>query len=198
MTDFLHVEKFWDPNFGDARWLFLRSVARQDYVVARVTLFEGFAEVGCMLAQQSIEAMLKAIIALHHKKKATHDLKYLLQLSRDYIPFADEILKNPDMVHLLDGLFAGYRMMRYGEAKYSVQSDRIVRLLDELIFKLDKLYAETIKGSFGSLFVPDSMRETFLRDNHFFMSDMVTSNPLALFGLPVVNLPELPPSQGNQ
>ena len=168
------------------RHLFLlRSVARQNYVVSRIALVNGMIDAGCFLAHQSLEIILKAIMSLKREKMKVHDLTKILRTHEKYIPCAKEILKNPKMIDFLDNLSEWYMRIRYGEADSTVKTDYVIRMLDELFYKLDKSYAENVKAQAqGLLYVPKKLRDDFLLDNQFFTSASITEKKEAVFGYP--------------
>jgi hypothetical protein len=126
--------------------------------------------------------ILKAIISLQHLKMMTHELTKLLQKYESVIPCAREILENRKMVYFLDNLLKVYKSMRYGETKAKVNFDIAAKTLDELFFKLDKTWAESIKNEpLGLLYVPKGLQADFLKDNQFFTAEKITDYPSALW-----------------
>lgn len=182
---------FLDIQQGEKTLCFqmLRSVARQNYVAARVAFMEILVEPACLLAHQSIEMILKAIIALNYQEKWGHDLKAIVQSHRPYVACADQILANSKMIYFMENLFRAYKLMRYGEAKSTVRGYQAAETLDELFFMLDKTWADTIKGEQGPLYVPNRLRESFCKGNRFYTPDKITDNILAIVGFPVRDLP---------
>lgn len=176
------------------RFQMLRSVARQNYVTARVAFTQLLAAPACILAQQSIEMILKAIISLNYQEKWGHNLKAIVESHAQYISRAKQILDNAKMVYFIENLVKAYELVRYGEAKYRIDADQATEALDELFFTLDKTWADTVKGEQGPLYVPEEVQKLFLRGNRFFTADKITHNTLAIIGLPVKDLPELPKS----
>jgi HEPN domain-containing protein len=174
------------------RFQMLRSVARQNYVTARVAFMQLLTEPACLLAQQGIEMILKAIIALNYQEKWGHKLKAIVESHAQYISCAKQILDNPKMVYFIENLVKAYELLRYGEAKCKIDASQAAETLDELFFMLDKTWAETIKGEQGPLYVPEELRKLFLSGNRFFTADKITPNILAIIGFPVKDLPELP------
>jgi HEPN domain-containing protein len=188
---------FLDIQQGEKKLRFqmLRSVARQNYVTARIAFVQFLTEPACLLAQQSIEMILKAIIALNYQEKWGHNLKAIVESHAQYISCAKQILENPKMIYFIENLVKAYELARYGEAKYNIETGEAAGTLDELFFMLDKTWAETIKGEQGPLYVPEELEKLFLKGNQFFTADKITSNPLGIIGFPVKDLPELPRSE---
>jgi len=106
--------KFLDVQLGEKplRFQMLRSVARQNYVSARVAFMELLVEPACLLAHQSIEMILKAIIALNYQEKWGRDLVAIVQSNKTHVACANQILNNSKMSYFMENLVNAYGLMR--------------------------------------------------------------------------------------
>jgi HEPN domain-containing protein len=168
-------------------FLFLFKIAFQHYVLARVALKNGLVETGCLLAQQSVETFIKAIMRLVPRKERGHNLITLLeQGKKETLPF-EEILKDDKKRCFLIQLEKAYLHMRYGEAKYTIATRSVIELLDELASVLRSTYLEKIKAPETKIYIPESLREDFFNDNKFFRISDVSNSPLASLGMPGIS-----------
>jgi HEPN domain-containing protein len=162
-------------------------IARHHHVVARVFLNQtpmGLTYSGCLLVQQSIEMFVKAILHLHRKSKGTHSLLELLERGKGEVAYFDKLLKEPKLSYFIRSLWHVYTKMRFGEAGFNVQINESIQILNEVAFNLHKSYIETMKFKDQlPLYVPDAMKEAFLRDNKYFGEKDISTNFTKLMGL---------------
>jgi HEPN domain-containing protein len=190
-------------------FFFLFGIARNNCVAARVCLQNGMVQTGCLLAHQSVEMFAKGIMRLepenyYFAKKDDpaqqgkicvwgHDLIKLMQKSATHSPSMNDILNNDRIKGFLEKLTQGYNPMRYGELSFNVKNDVVIQCLDELASSLDKTYLEKIRAKEETpLFVHDSFREDFLRNNEAFTAEKITNNPLSVQAMPGVKPPSFP------
>lgn len=172
-------------------FMLLFGIGLQHYVAARIVLKNGLVNSGILLAQQCIEALIKAIFRLNHKYPAGHHLVELIHLQREEIPYFKKISEDDGIIDFLSNLHKAYKHMRYGEAKSSTNTDFVVNMLDELAFNLKNTYTEIIKAPVNLIYVPTRFREDFLAKNKFFKIADTTNNPIAIYGMAGVNLPDI-------
>jgi hypothetical protein len=190
-------------------FLFLFGIARNNYVAARVCLQNGMVQTGCLLAHQCVENFAKGIMALepenyYFAKKDDpaqqgkirvwgHNLIELIQKAVAHTPNMNDILNKDQIKGFLEKLTRAYNPMRYGELSFNVKMDVVIQWLDELASSLDKTYLEKIRAKEETpLFVPDSFREDFLRNNQAFTAEKTTNNPLSVQAMPGVKPPPFP------
>jgi HEPN domain-containing protein len=199
--DFLTIEKTKTPIPFLLSW----HIARQNYVAARVSLQQGLTDSGCLLAEQSVEMFVKAILHLQSNSEEAHYLVKLLKRGNGKIPYFDKLLTEPKLLYFIENLNLAYNIMRFGEGKSSVKNPELIQVLDEVAFNLDKTYRESARGhvvqrvsvtikdgvqntSYEAkatpLYVPDAMKEAFLRDNKYFSEQDISNNFMAKVPLP--------------
>ncbi len=163
---------------------FLCSNAAQHYVAARVTLQNFLVLPGVLLAEQSIETFIKAIIRTQGKHKYVHNLVELLSQWQNRVPYFQQLLTDQRMVNFLTQLENAYKLMRYGEAKSHINTAPVVQLLDELAFNLRTTYYGMMNvQDVPPLFVPQQLQHVFLRENSFFTADDITAQSIASYGM---------------
>lgn len=159
-------------------------IAREHYVVARVCLQQGMTYPSCLLAQQSVEMFVKAILHLDHKSKDIHYLPELLGRGKGKVAYFDKLLNDPKLSYFIRNLTLVNTKMRFGEVGFNIKGDELTQVLDEVAFNLDQSYREIMKNKEQCpLYVPDAMKETFLRHNKCFgekdiSNDFMTAMPL--------------------
>lgn len=170
-------------------FVLMYGIALQHYVAARVSLMTGLVEPGCLLAHQCVEVFIKAITRLEPQADQPwgHDLNSLLKEANIIVPKFSELIANEGLRIFLDNLDNVYKWKRYGEAKSTMNSSEVVKILDELVNKLRVIHAETIKGSVSKLYVPEELKAIFLKENSVFDDSKITSHPLASFAIPGVS-----------
>jgi HEPN domain-containing protein len=179
--DFLTIQTNKTPIAFMLSW----HIAREHYVVARVSLQQGMTYPSCLLAQQSVEMFVKAILHLDHKSKVSHDLLELLKLGKEKVAYFDKLLTDPKLFYFIRNLAPVYFKMRFGEVGFTIKSDELVQVLDEVAFNLDKSYREIMKNEEKCPFyVPDAMKEAFLRDNEYFSEKDISNNFMATVPMP--------------
>ena len=94
------------------------------------------------------------------------------------------LINDKELNIFLDNLSNVYKWKRYGEARSTVNSLEVAKLLDRIVDKLRIIHSETIKGSVSKLYVPDDLKQTFLKNNEVFNASKITSYHLALFAFP--------------
>ena len=180
-------------------------IAREHYVMARVSFQQGMTYPSCLLAEQSVEMYIKAILQLDHESKNTHDLPKLLLLGREKIPYFDKILNDPKLLYFVQQLKDSYFQMRFGEVGFSIKVNELIQVLDEVVFNLDKYYRETSQplivqrvrttlkdgvttSSYehheSPFYVSTAMKEAFLRDNKYFSEKDISDNFMARVPFP--------------
>jgi HEPN domain-containing protein len=139
---------------------------------------------GCLLAQQSVEMFIKAILHLDHKSKGIHYLPKLLERGKEKVAYFDKLLNDPKLSYFIQNLTLVNTKMRFGEARSSVKGEELTQVLDEVAFNLNKSYLEIMKNKDQPpLYVPDAMKDAFLRNNKYFgekdiSNDIMTTMPL--------------------
>ena len=139
---------------------------------------------GCLLAEQSVEMFVKAILHLNHKSKDIHYLPTLLERGKEKVPYFNKLLNDPKLSYFIQNLTLVYTNMRFGESTFSVNEDELIQVLDEVAFKLDKSYREIINREPCPLYVPDTLKEVFLRGNSYFDEKSTSNNFRASIPLP--------------
>lgn len=179
--DFLTVQTDKTPITFMLSW----HIAREHYVVARVSFQQGMTYPSCLLAQQSVEMFVKAILHLDHKSKGIHYLPDLLKRGKEKVAYFNKLLKEPKLSYFIQNLILVNTKMRFGEVGYTVKSDELVQVLDEIAFNLDKSYREVMKNKEKCpLYVPDTMNDAFLRDNKYFSEKDISNNFMARISMP--------------
>jgi HEPN domain-containing protein len=187
--DFISVEKGKTPMIIVLSWF----IARQHYVVARVSLQQGLTDSGCLLAEQSIEMFIKSILNLQNKSEGHHILLRLLRRGRKKFTYFDNLLNDKKIRYFFENLDEIYFSVRFGEGRADVKSPELIQVLDEVAFNLDKTYREEmvtniIVHSAGAvrdrtrecpLYVPDSMKEAFLLRNKYFSEKDISNDFMA-------------------
>jgi len=160
-------------------------IAREHYVVARVSLQQGMTYPSCLLAQQSVEMFVKAILHLGHKSKGIHYLPELLERGKGKVPYFDKLMDDPKLSYFIRNLTLVNTKMRFGEAGFNIKSDELIEVLDEVAFNLDKSYREIIKHNGECPFyVPEAMKEAFLSHNKYFGEKDISNYFMARVPLP--------------
>lgn len=169
---------------------FLQSfhIAREHYVAARVCLQQspiGMSYPSCLLAQQSVEMFVKVILHLDHKSMDIHYLPKLLERGKGKVAYFDKLLNDPKLFYFIQNLTLVNTKMRFGEAAFGLKQNELIQVLDEVAFNLHKSYLESMKHE-GQipLYVPDAMREAFLRDNKYFGEKDISNDIMATVPLP--------------
>lgn len=183
----LKIEKFPD-NPGVFLQRFGSSI--QYYIAARISLINGLSDPGVILAQQSIELLIKAILALNHQKHITHDLVILFEKSNNIHPFFKNNLEKAEIKQLLNELTNAYGnikgSLRYSEAKSEINPQLIIPLLDEIIFGLKQVYESRINYLKPvKIYCPSELKITLLKDNKFFAEEILTDDSLSSYGMPI-------------
>jgi hypothetical protein len=158
-----------------------RQIARGNYVMARVSLASGYSIAGCLLAHQSIEEYLKGLIrASGGQASKSHDLRQLVYAGAYEFKLADLVtmLKNKDQMNMLDGLCLVYDTLRFSEeAGYIVANKNVLLFVDEVVFILEKTFAEKLgEPTPPRMFVHETVKERFLRHNDYWTKESVTNN----------------------
>jgi HEPN domain-containing protein len=199
--NFLTVQKGKTPIIFLLAW----HIAREHYVMARVSFIQGMIYPSCLLAEQSVEMFVKAILHLDHKSKDVHYLPYLLQRRKGKVAYFDKLLNDERLFSFVKSLSLAYSKMRFGEVGFSINVKELCLALDEVVFNLDKLYRETSQSHIVQrvratlkdgvttssyehpecpLYVPTAMKEAFLRDNKYFGEKDISDNFMAGVPLP--------------
>jgi HEPN domain-containing protein len=203
--NFLNIQE----NKTPIKFLLAWHAAREHYVVARVSLQQGITYSGCLLAEQSVEMFVKAILHLDNNSKIArslgHDLLKLLEYGRLKVKYFDILLTEPKLEYFIRNLAPVYFKMRFGEVGFSIKNDELIQVLDEVAFNLNNSYRESanphirqrarvsIKNSVKNasyeaqecpLYVPDALKEEFLRNNRYFSEKDVSNNMMASIPLP--------------
>jgi HEPN domain-containing protein len=187
--NFLTVEKGKTPMIILLSWY----IARQHYVIARVSLQQGLIDSGCLLAEQSVEMFMKSILNLRNKSEGHHILLRLLRRGRKKFPYFDNLLNDKKKLYFFENLDEIYFSVRFGEGSANVKSPELIQVLDEVVFNLDKTYREEmikniIVHTAGAvrdrtrkclLYVPGSMKEAFLLRNKYFGEKDISSDFMA-------------------
>ena len=154
-------------------------VAREHYVVCRVALLSGYSISAFLLAQQSIEMYLKAMIKANGDGTTynQHNLVDLLSKGRKISGIA-QIGRNPMQKKLLEELYVAYDKMRFGEDQgHTHDNVRVLRMIDELALSFEKMFKEKMYPSQRNLlYVHNLMRVFFLKENSYFTPSMITNN----------------------
>ena len=170
----------------------LFDIARKHYVSARVCLVNGMTESACLLAQQCIEAYLKAIAHARNLTKPEiycfettevgkipiwgHDLVKLVQYLSADSSTLNSLLANPSKRDFLDQLKNAYESMRYGEANSAVVYATLIQQLDESVQLLDEVYHKKMNISTRTLLgVPTALQDNFLLQNKVFQKSEITN-----------------------
>lgn len=183
----LKIEKF-PSNPGVFLQRFGSSI--QYYIAARISLVNGLSDPGVILAHQSIELLVKAILLLNYQKHGNHDLVTLFESSKNINPFFKYNLNKAEIKELLSELTNAYGdkkgSLRYSEAKSEINLHLIIPLLDEIIFGLKQVYESTINYPKPvKIYCPQELKITLLKDNKFFTKETLTDNSLSTYGIPI-------------
>ncbi len=183
----LKVEKF--PN-NPGVFILRFGSSLQYYIAARICLINGLSDPGVILAHQSIELLIKAILHLNYQKHGNHDLVSLFENSKNIHPFFKRNLKKAGIKELLSELTKAYGnkegSLRYSEAKSEINPQLIIPLLDEIIFGLKQVYESTINYPKPvKIYCPQDLKTSLLKDNKFFTDEILTDNPLSMYGIPI-------------
>jgi hypothetical protein len=156
----------------------IRSIAREHYVVSRVSLVCSYSISGCLLAQQAIEMYLKGIIIANGGTPRGHELIKLVGYGiMQRISGLEELSKNRDQMVLMKQLCAVYDSLRFAEdTGYFIANKNIFMFLDELVFFFEKMYADFLKQSDIKIYVHETMKNRFLKFNDYFTPEMVSNN----------------------
>ena len=75
--------------------------------------------------------------------------------------------------------------MRFGEGGFDVEQKELTQVLDEVAFNLDKSYRDIMKTKEKvPIYVPDGMREAFLRENKYFGENDISNDIMASMPMP--------------
>ncbi len=182
-----------EKSDGRISFMLLFAAGRQHYVSSRIAFRNGLTDSGSLLAEQCVELLIKAIMRLHLEQKKSHDLVGLLNRGKDKFPYFRQILQDKKMVYFLRNLDEAYKSMRYGEAKFDIDAEIVIQLIDELTFNLSKTYLQVVKSTAKTqLYVPSKLEDEVLDKNKFFTRDKITNNPIASIGLPGVDFSKVP------
>jgi HEPN domain-containing protein len=186
-------------------FLFAWHIAREHYVMARVSFMQGMVYPSCLLAEQSVELFIKAILHLDNKSKGTHYLPDLLKRGKAKIGYFDLLLTDERLKVFIESLSLAYGKMRFGEAGFDINTKELCFALDEVAYSLDRLYQTTAQPHIVQrvravqkdgvttqsyekqkclLYVPTALKEAFLRDNKFFNEDAISDNFMASVPMP--------------
>ena len=161
-------------------------IARQHYVVSRVSFLSGNIVSAYLLLQQSFEMYLKSILRAYNLSgyaSKQHNLIVLLSKGRS-IPELLEIANNRDYKDILEKLYLGYRLVRFAEDSGYDWSANAFPFIDDLALKFEKLLQKKVfPDKKICLYVHDLMLGFFLNGNGFFDYLMTTNNSLATMGL---------------
>ena len=180
-------------------------IARENYVIARVSFQQGMIYPSCLLAEQSVEMLVKAILHLDQKSKDIHYLPDLLKRRRATIAYFDLLLNDERLRVFIENLSVAYGRMRFGEVGFDINPKEMCQALDEVVYNLDKLYQSqsqphvvqraravqkdgTTTTSYERqkplLYVPAIMKQTFLQDNKYFGESDISDSLMARLPLP--------------
>jgi len=168
-------------------FLFAFQIAREHYVGARICLQQspiGIVRSGCLLAQQCVEMFVKAILHLDHKSADIHYLPKLLERGKAKTAYFDKLLTDQKLRYFIENLTLVNARMRFGEGGFTVEQQELTQILDEVAFNLNKTYLDMIKSKHAPLYVPDALKETFLRGNKYFTEAAISNDTLAAIPLP--------------
>ncbi|MGI0068830.1 MAG: hypothetical protein ACREAN_01085 [Nitrosopumilaceae archaeon] len=163
-------------------------VAREHYVVSRVSFLSGYSVSAYLLLQQSFEMYIRAILKANgHNTKAytQHDLVQLLSKGRDIPEFVD-IAKKKSYKDIFDQLYLAYDILRFGEDAGHGWSANALPFIDELALKFETMLQKKVYPS-GKicLYVHDLTLPFFLNGNGYFNLSSTTNNRLANHSLKI-------------
>jgi HEPN domain-containing protein len=92
------------------------------------------ANSGCLLAGQTVELYVKALLRLKHKSKDIHYLPKLLTRGRQYFPYFNDLLTEPKLSYFIQNLTLVYTAMRFGEGRSNVKNAEVIQVLDEVVY----------------------------------------------------------------
>jgi|SRR5208282_1610265 len=163
-------------------------IAREHYVAARVCLQQtplGLVYLGCLLSQQCVEMYVKAILQLVNKSEDIHYLPKLLKRGEQSVSYFGKLLTDTKLSYFIENLARVNSAMRFGEARFEVQTDELIQVLDEVAFNLDMSYREIMKAKEKlPIHVPDGMKEAFLCKNNYFGQSDISNDVMASMPLP--------------
>ena len=180
-------------------------IAREHYVIARVSFIQGLVYPSCLLAEQSVELFIKAILHLDHKSKDIHYLPDLLKRGKAKIGYFDLLLTDERLKAFIESLSLAYGKMRFGEAGFDINTKELYLALDEVVYNLDRLYqtasqsrvvqrvravqkdgvtTQSYEKQKCFLYVPTALKEAFLRDNKFFNESDISDDFMARVTMP--------------
>ena len=122
-----------------------RELAIGHYVLARTSIFEGYLMSSALLAEQSVELYVKALIKFRgrwipEKMEKIHNPIALMKMAKDFPEFT-KILSNPERRRFLGELEGVYGTMRFGEASISgIVSRKFASMLDGLAIIFDVFF----------------------------------------------------------
>ena len=162
----------------------IRKIARDHYVVARVSLAVNYSITGCLIAHQSLEMYLKGIIRLFGGKPDGHYLDKLVGYGAFSLKIAEliEMAKNTEQMTLLKQLYEVYHFLRFGEdAGFFIENKNTVLELDAIVFLFEQMYAKKLNESRPPrLYVYETWKNRFLKFNDYFNDyftpEMITNN----------------------
>lgn len=183
--DFLSIHE----NKTPIRFMLTWHVARENYVIARVALQVGMIYPSCLLAEQSVEMYVKAILSLSGKAPTKQERKHyipkLLELGKDTVPYFKKVLTDAKLMYFIENLNLAYKNMRFGEVGFSAKANELIQVLDEVAFNLDLSYRQIMKNTNPCpLYVPDELQVPFLQNNKFFSEENISSGVMARMPMP--------------
>jgi len=163
-------------------------IAREHYVAARTCLQQspyGLVYPGCLLTEQCVEMYVKAILQLYHKSRDIHYLPKLLKRGEKSVPYFGKLLTDTKLRYFIQNLSLVNSAMRFGEARFEVETDELIQVLDEVVYNLDRAYLQIMRNNQNPPFyVPDGMKDAFLQKNNYFRENDLSSNFMASMPLP--------------
>jgi HEPN domain-containing protein len=162
-------------------------IARENYVVSRFCLKQGLTYSGCLLAEQSVEMYIKAIYHLYNKCKDIHYLPKLLENGKEKVPYFNKLLNDPKLAYFIKNLWLVYKHTRFGETGFKIEADEVIQVLDEVVYNLDRSYQEIVSPTdkeISPLYVPNSMKTEFLRNNRYYSEKDISNNIMASMPMP--------------
>lgn len=183
------------PKTQEIAFFLGSKIGRENYIGSRVLMLHDCFEPGLLLAEQSIEMMLKSIlriywneIELNHdgkelskllRTKYQHGLSNLLALACEYSPSLSDISVKSN-IDFLDTLTKAYLSVRFGEKGLLVNSTlKVIEKVDFNFFKLYETYYLCLKTKTPKLYVPESLRNDVLKNNIYFTENNIDSSDLA-------------------
>ncbi len=185
IEEFFKVEKSKNRNLSWEADI-NRSSACQHYVLARVAIKKAFVDSGVLLAEQSIELMLKFLIKSKEKEAHGHDLVSLLKQASNFYPDLNKLMDETTS-KFLSTLTSAYNLQRFGEADFRMSGEQILQELDRIFAALyaEKTQGESFPDAKKAIYVPEQDKHLFLERNSYFTESDVTHQPFVYFGVVV-------------